>query len=352
MQAVFNHLFIQYNGVYRVITVSTFVALYLLYDMLGHSGPSYAIPRKQSINTSCHYTNFEDALEAADAKFSLPLWSIFFIESSCHGGLNSRQACSIESAARAHPLWQITVFFLSPVSEHTLNHSCLRTLKQFRNVKFVRIKIKEFTEDTPLESMISEKHLQNSSFPVENYSNALRYLILYKWGGIYLDTDMLVIKSLSPLGANWVGTEDRRHINAAALGISSDTIGTQFAADLLGEFTREYKARVSGANGPKLITRVLEKNWCYPYQFKEWSTMTCRGISVYSPRLFYPVHYRKGRELFESSNLDILNNVTYAVHTWNRLTKNYTISNNSPYERLAKRYCPSIYNFYGNKFGE
>ncbi|CAD0195786.1 unnamed protein product [Chrysodeixis includens] len=250
--------------------------MYLLYDLSGYPGSSYNVPRKHSVDTSCHYAEHDDALEAADGNYSLPLRSIFFIETSCRGGLNSRQACSVESAARAHPQWQITVFFLAPVCEDNLNHTCLRTLGQLGNVKFVRIKIKEFTQNTLLEPLIHENHLQNTSYPIENFSNALRYLILYKWGGIYLDTDMIVVKDLSALGANWVGKEDPGSLNSAAMRISSDVIGRRFATGLLDEFKYEYSVRMRGMNGPQVITRVLEEYWCHLYKPQHWNPRTCK----------------------------------------------------------------------------
>lgn len=190
---------------------------------------------KKNSSTSCHYLNTGDALLAVDKNYTVTNHSIFFIDTSCTGTLNSRQACSVESAARAHPLWQINVFFCSPVTEYALtqSHGSLATLQQFENIKFGRIHIAEFARETPLARLLKKQRFKSSVYPLENISNCLRLLTLYKWGGIYLDTDVIVTRSLESLGPNWVGKEDARNVNTAVLALSRDRIGKELIEDLL-----------------------------------------------------------------------------------------------------------------------
>lgn len=174
----------------------------------------------------CHYSEEEDALLSAEnTKFSPEANSIFFHETSCRSSLMQRQACAIESAARIHPNKQIYVLFSSPVSEDTLRNSSLAKLSSYLNVNFARVHIAEYARNTPLEELVANKEFYRSMWWVEHTSDVLRSLTLYKWGGVYLDTDMLVVKSLTSLGNNWVTKEIPVLLNGAAIAISKDGVG-------------------------------------------------------------------------------------------------------------------------------
>lgn len=178
----------------------------------------------------CHNLEEEDALSSAeDVQFSPSPNSIFFHETSCRGSLTPRQACSIESAARANPQREIYVLFSAPVNEHVLTSSNLVQLKSFANIKLARLHLEKYAERTPLEEMVKNKPFEASQWWVEHTSDVLRCLTLYKWGGVYLDTDILVAKSLAPLGHNWAVKEDKNLVNAAAIAISTDHFGRKLA---------------------------------------------------------------------------------------------------------------------------
>ena len=51
-----------------------------------------------------------------------------------------------------------------------------------------------------LESLFSSGKLQNSRYAATHKSDALRYLLLYKFGGFYLDMDYVVLQDLSHYG--------------------------------------------------------------------------------------------------------------------------------------------------------
>lgn len=84
-----------------------------------------------------------------------------------------------------------------------------------------------------MEAMVASEPFARSKWRVEHTSDVLRYLTLYKWGGVYLDTDMLVVKSLTTLGHNWVAREDNELVNAAAIAISMDHLGRKLAQAII-----------------------------------------------------------------------------------------------------------------------
>lgn len=182
----------------------------------------------------CHNLEEEDALSSAeDVQFSPSPNSIFFHETSCRGSLTPRQACIIESAARTNPQKEIYLLFSAPVNELMLTSGNLNQLQLFPNVKLARVHLTKYAESTPLEEMVKNKPFETSKWWIEHTSDVLRSLTLFKWGGIYLDTDMLVVKSLTPLGPNWVAKEDSHLVNSAAIAMSNDTIGRKLADALI-----------------------------------------------------------------------------------------------------------------------
>lgn len=54
-------------------------------------------------------------------------------------------------------------------------------------------------EGTPLMSWYLPNLLNASKYPAAHMSDALRFTIIYKYGGIYLDLDTIVLRSLGRL---------------------------------------------------------------------------------------------------------------------------------------------------------
>ena len=81
-----------------------------------------------------------------------------------------------------------------------------------------------------------------------------RWLLLWKYGGIYLDTDVLVKEDLSNLG-NFAGFESDKYVGAGVIGL---TPRHELSMKALIKFAMEFDGTVWGAYGPELLTDVLE----------------------------------------------------------------------------------------------
>lgn len=181
-------------------------------------------------NTSCHYIETDATLPRADAiDFNPPAKSIFFHETSCSGALNSRQACSAESAARANPDWQINVLFAAPVTHYALKTGAISVIKNLTNIKLTRVHIGKYAKGTPLQSMVSGGALNRTRWRISHSSDVLRYLSLYKFGGVYLDLDVVVVKSFDSLESNWGARAADIWVEAGAISFSRDRIGRELA---------------------------------------------------------------------------------------------------------------------------
>lgn len=210
------------------------VALFLVLSCLAmlntdYSPDLYFLYWGEYENITCHYSDVGDALPLIGEDFSPLSTSIYFHETSCRGWLNSRQACAIESAARAHSNWNIYVLFAGPVTAKNLNSNSFNILKQIKNVNFKRVHIVDYAKETPLEQLVGEGALNRTRWRISHTSDMLRYLSLYKWGGVYLDLDVVVVKSFEGLEKNWAARESVDVVAAGALAFSTDDLGRKVA---------------------------------------------------------------------------------------------------------------------------
>lgn len=182
-------------------------------------------------NFSCHNTKVGKDLPPSKKYSFKHVKKIFFLETSCIGALDSRQACSVESAARSNPDWKVYVLFLGPANKTFILGKTYSTLKTFKNVYFVRISLHDLTrsKETAVMKKIFSKIRSESLWPVHHLADAIRVLLLHEYGGVYLDLDMMVVKSLSALGKNWVSKESNHAPGSAALRVSKGELGKQFS---------------------------------------------------------------------------------------------------------------------------
>lgn len=84
-----------------------------------------------------------------------------------------------------------------------------------------------------------------------------RWLLLWYYGGVYLDLDVVVKRPLTEL-PNCTGLESGQWASA---GVLKFTPAHPLIRECLDHFAAHFDGRVWGANGPKLLTRVLTKRW-------------------------------------------------------------------------------------------
>ncbi|XP_058109868.1 uncharacterized protein At4g19900-like [Magnolia sinica] len=177
----------------------------------------------------------------------------------------------------------------------------------------------------------------------QNLSNLLRLAVLYKYGGIYLDTDFIVMKKLTALrnsiGAQAIDAETgnwSRLNNAVLIFDKQHPLLFKF----IDEFSLTFNGNKWGHNGPYLVSRVVARVAKRPgYNF-----------NVLPPMAFYPVDWTKIGGLFKrpenpatsrwvAAKLLQLSGETYAIHLWNRQSNNLKIEEGSVMGRLISDHC-------------
>jgi hypothetical protein len=131
---------------------------------------------------------------------------IIFIETRCilnnadvsneHGlSLHTRQACAIESAANMNPGYKVYLLYSCPMNGRFEESSpYVQSLLAYPNVKLWKLNVTGLLSKTPLEKWNFEAAIASSHWPMEHSSDVIRILTLWKYGGIYLDLDILVLK--------------------------------------------------------------------------------------------------------------------------------------------------------------
>lgn len=147
---------------------------------------------------SCYFqdNNFNSLLELNPDEVTKH--SIFFVETSCNHkngiNLNLRQGCAIESAANLNPRSKVFVLF---VASSFINKSdVINRLTAYKNVHLRHIHFVNYAYKTPLQEFVTSNKIFTSQWSVSHTSDLLRFLTLWKFGGTYLDLDVILMKLL------------------------------------------------------------------------------------------------------------------------------------------------------------
>uniref|UniRef100_A0A146MF39 Lactosylceramide 4-alpha-galactosyltransferase n=1 Tax=Lygus hesperus TaxID=30085 RepID=A0A146MF39_LYGHE len=274
--------------------------------------------------------------------------SIFFFETSCHHNgtflLNSRQACAVESAALVNPDKDVLVLVPSPFDKIS-TQSHMTALLSYPNVRIEHIDMSKYFIGTPLENWYKQGRLKTSRWPTSHTSDILRYTTLWKFGGYYVDLDVVILKSFNGL-TNFVGAEDEEDVAAGFLAFN---YGHPLIHLAMLDLKYKFKGWRWGNNGPGVITRAL-KRYCRVQEVSKMTKQRCGGVEVMPPSAFYAIPWRSWMYFFATKQSDVdwvmkTVNQSIAIHVWNfhSASKNATVGSNQPYILLASRFCPKVY---------
>ncbi|RXH81775.1 hypothetical protein DVH24_036116 [Malus domestica] len=148
--------------------------------------------------------------------------------------------------------------------------------------------------------------------------------MLYKYGGIYLDIDLVILKDFSSLrnavGAQSVGKDSKQwtRLNGAVMIFD---INHPILVDFLEEFATTFNGNKWGHNGPYLVSRSWKHTRLQPYNLASQGILS-RGLESESRAVEITLN-----ELNEME--------TYAVHLWNKRSIEIAIQEGSVMARLC-----------------
>lgn len=145
-------------------------------------------------------------------------------------------------------------------------------------------------------------------------SDFVRLKVLYENGGIYLDTDMMIVKSLDTLLLHscFLGAEEMNLISAGIIGCKKKHLFIKACLDnydliKIQETTNFYQLVL-----PLLITRTYIENISITTFEK---IIEVNNIVIYPPSYFYPFPNSKKNDI--KNYKEYIQDSTYAVHLWN-----------------------------------
>ncbi|KAF8796923.1 Lactosylceramide like protein [Argiope bruennichi] len=268
---------------------------------------------------------------------------IFFLETSNSPRISARGSCAVESAAKHHPDRQVRVLFSSP-TVLDLTDPFMKSLTQLSNVQLLRMDMALLVEDTPLWHWYKKGKWKSSPFRTVHVSDALRLSIIWKYGGIYLDTDVVVLRSLSHLH-NTTTTDNGKNLGSAFLAFEPYHPLLQAT---ITDFATSYTPSDFASNGPVLLDKHFKQR-CHVELVDELykgGENTC-DVDVLPYKSTYPIDYNDWREYFKPQ--ETLNETAFdscfIIHVWNYLSHGgmLVVGQNSLYEVVMKRHCPKVY---------
>ncbi|KAL7047420.1 hypothetical protein ACKWTF_002895 [Chironomus riparius] len=281
----------------------------------------------------------------------IPKNSIFFLDTtrmknpSKARDLTLRQACSIESAAITNENSKVFVVLVSPYKtlEEVKYTPVMETILSYKNVHVNSMNLIQFSTDTLYDNFLANGTLFKSKFVKQHTSDYARLLILIKYGGTYVDTDMIVRKNLKDLPSNFI-CRDHGFLNAAILKLQNQ-IGNKIGKLFIDDLIRNFNGSQWGWNGPLMLSRVLN-DLCQTSNVNKMKN--CNGFHVLDDDVCYPISGQKWNKLFEEQHaIEVLQSVeqSYFVHFWNKLSQNEKIACNSgaAYAQLARKFCPKTF---------
>lgn len=254
-----------------------------------------------------------------------------------------RELVSVESLFKSHPEACLVI-----VSESLDSNTGTKIFKPFMNSGFKIIAIAPdfdyIFKDTHAETWFN-KLKQGNVNPGEvslgqNLSNLLRLALLYKFGGTYIDVDVMVLKSFSKL-RNTIGAQNfdpktgrwSRLNNAVLIFDKKHPLLFKF----IEEFALTFDGNKWGHNGPYLISRVVSRV----------SGRATFNFTVLPPSAFYPVDWRGIRSLFRDevrskwlvNKMKQIRKESFAVHLWNRHSRKLKVAKGSIVDSIISSCC-------------
>lgn len=171
-------------------------------------------------------------------------------------------------------------------------------------------------------------------------SDASRLAIIWKYGGVYMDSDVISIRPIPE--ENFLAAQESQFSSNGVFGFLPHH---PFLWQCMENFVENYNSDIWGHQGPYLMTRIL-RVWCKLRDFQEVSDLRCMNLSFLHPQRFYPISYPAWKRYYEVWDTEPSFNDSYALHLWNHMNREGRAvirGSNTLVENLYRKYCPRTY---------
>lgn len=140
-----------------------------------------------------------------------------------------------------------------------------------------------------------------------------RFYALYQEGGVYMDTDMLLVKPIDDFlkdGVCFLGREDQYN---ASMGIIGMIEGNELCRTILGYYDQMKFDVVKPPIITRFLTPILQQ---YGLIEEDTTQHLSNGLVVYQSDYFYPIHYSQDFDLKDVYSYQKPH--THGIHLWNK----------------------------------
>ncbi|KAG6395880.1 hypothetical protein SASPL_142013 [Salvia splendens] len=269
---------------------------------------------------------------------------VFMVWNSPPWMFGIRQQRGLESLLHHHPDACVVVF-----SETIELNFFNGFVKDGYKVSVVMPNLDELLRDTPTHISASVWHeWKKTKFYPVHYSELIRLAAIYKYGGIYLDSDIVMLKPLPELN-NTVVYEDGlsgKTLNGAVMVFRKHS---PFVLSCLEEFYTSYDDAQLRWNGADLLTRVANQFFSNEGIADVNDELLLQPASVFFPfdsntiSRFSSAYFTAPRtEIEKHDQDDLFNKIMHqsvTVHLWNSPTSALIPESGSLVFRLLNQFC-------------
>ena len=268
--------------------------------------------------------------------------SIWMLESSGRDHLQPLELCSLESAALHNPNSSVHMLLTYPIQE--AKGRLLQLMDIYPNIVAQFVDLDTLMLASPLADLWQSGQVHTSPHPVSHLSDLLRYLLLHRWGGVYLDTDVILLKTL-PEAKNFTAIEwaplDRLAAGAMAFTPAHPVI-TEVLASLAANFSTTW-----GGNGPLRLDSVLRAKCLQPRE--NWGKW-CGDVAILPQQEFYAINWRHVDRFFHPDAWPEVSTALKGrsgVHLWGKHSRSLMASlkggRDQPLLKVAIKNCPTAH---------
>lgn len=278
--------------------------------------------------------------------------TIFFHVTECNPigliTLTNRQACAIESAAFNNPTVDVFVLFASPTYVPSNLDSNIKSLLKYRNIFLRNNNLWSYTKDTPAEGWFRGETIFRSDFLSTHLSEFLRLVTLWRYGGVYINLDVVVLDNLYYFPQNSIGAVDNSTVSNAVINVDDSEQSHRVVTTILKHFIENFEGDSLEHNGSQQMTAVLREKICKVNQTEEMTPEQCSGLDVYPSRTYYPIEKENAGYLFEEEHLREAMEITHftlTIRLWDEVTKHkkYEVGTIAALGLHAYSNCPTVY---------
>ena len=199
---------------------------------------------------------------------------IWFAATGSENTLSRVAGCAVISALNMNPDYKVVVLSFTALDP---THSDMKWTEKYLNLNNYadnndndksRLELRQIEAlslfgGTPLLSWQEKASLRNGKFYKADLSDAVRTAVMWKFGGVYYDLDMISVQSVASVPVNSIGQqlagEDRRgkvpFLNGAAMVFEPQH---PFMSRVLEAFNEKWNPARFGSVGPDLLWDIYK----------------------------------------------------------------------------------------------